>query len=572
MIRSRVQTAELRDSFSANLQNFYASYVEILMQRHQLEPNKNYAALALAANERAKARGLLNLLAESNSDVRQGIDEKLLAKETELKNLLSARLENLTKVLSGKSKTEDTQKLKNEIEQIRAEYEQIQTNIRASSPRYSALTQPKTLSVEEIRTQVLDADSVLLEYALGETKSFLWVVTKDDFQTIQLPARSEIEKTARQFYDSLTARTRQIKFETATEREDRIFRADSNLQKFSGELSRMILSPAAPYLSNKRLLVVTDGALQYIPFAALNISSFEDGNRKPQIANRKSADRFLVETNEIVNLPSASALSILRRETRERPLAPKTLAILADPIFDKEDERFKTLAGKNKSKPENKTDFVAVAKNRTRGADDEFITRDGLELPRLPFTRREAEMISSFVPAGQKEKLLDFEANRRAAMSSGLSDYRYVHFATHGFINNENPELSGIVLSLFDETGKDQDGFLRVGDIYNLKLPAELVVLSGCKTGLGKEIKGEGLVGMTRGFMYAGAKRVAVSLWNVNDEATAELMAQFYCEMLDGKKLSPAAALREAQIKMIKDNRWQNPHFWASFILQGEPK
>lgn len=572
-IRSNVQTTELRDSFSANLQSFYASYVEILMQRHRLEPDKNYAALALAANERAKARGLLNLLAESNSDIRQGVDEKLLTKETELKNLLSARLENLTKVLSGKSKPEDAQKLKNEIEQIRAEYEQIQTNIRASSPRYSALTQPKTLNVEEIQSQVLDADSVLLEYALSDSKSFLWIVTKDNFRTIELPVKSEIEKTARQFYDSLTARNKQIKFETATEREDRIFRADSDLQKFSRELSQMILAPAAPYLSSKRLLIVADGALQYIPFAALNISSFEDGNRKSQIANRKSADRFLVETNEIVNLPSASALSVLRREINNRPLAPQTLAILADPIFDKEDERFKTLAGKNKSKPENKPEFIAVAKNRTRGAaDDEFSTRDGLDLPRLPFTRREAEMISAFVPAGQKEKLLDFEASRQSAMSPELSNYRYIHFATHGFINNENPELSGIVLSLFDENGKEQDGFLRVGDIYNLKLPAELVVLSGCKTGLGKDIKGEGLVGMTRGFMYAGAKRVAVSLWNVNDEATAELMAQFYREMLGGKKLSSAAALRQAQIKMIKDNRWQNPHFWASFILQGEPK
>lgn len=231
------------------------------MARHKLAPDKNFAALALSANERA--RGLLNLLAESDADIRQDVDEKLLQKETDLRNLLSARLGNLTKVLNGKAKTETEEKLKNEIEQIRA-----------SSPHYSALTQPKTLDLQEIQTQVLDADSVLLEYAPGETKSFLWIITKNDFQTVELPAKTKIEATARQFYESLTARNRQIKFETSDERESRIFPADADSQKFSRELSQMILAPAAAFLSNKRVLIVADGALQYIPFAALRIPDF----------------------------------------------------------------------------------------------------------------------------------------------------------------------------------------------------------------------------------------------------------------------------------------------------------
>ena len=561
-IRSRVQTAELRDSFSANLQDFYAFYVEILMQKHRLDPDKNYAALALAANERGKARGLLNLLTESNSDIRQGIDEKLLTKETELKNLLSARLENLTKILSGKSKPEIVEKLKREIVEIRAEYEQIQTQIRASSPRYSALTQPKTLDLSEIQKQILDDDSVLLEYALGEAKSYLWIVAKNDFRVVELPAKAEIERTARQFYDALTARNKQIKFETEIERGDRIFQTDSDLRRLSGELSQMILSPAAPHLG-KRLLIVADGALQYIPFAALQVPSFNSKDQKP-----KTKDRFLIETNEIINLPSASALAVLRNESRNRKLPTKTLAVLADPIFDKEDERFQAIAGKNTPKAE----FIAAtAKRQTRDAKFS-LTRDGLELPRLPFTRREADLISATVPENQREKLLDFAANRNSAMSADLSNFRYVHFATHGFINNENPELSGIVFSMIDESGKERDGFLRVGDIYNMKLPSEMVVLSGCRTGLGKEIKGEGLIGLTRGFMYAGARRVTVSLWDVSDEATSELMARFYREMLGDKKLSPASALRQAQISMIKSRQWSNPYFWATFILQGEPR
>ncbi len=559
-LRTRVEQSDLRDSFSANLQNFYAFYVEILMRRFEKEKDKTFAALALQVNERARARGLLNLLTESNANIREGVEAKLLHQENDLKNLLSARLENLMKVLSGKTKAEEAEKLKLEIEQIRAEFDQIQAKIRASNPRYAALTQPATLDLKAIQTELLDDNSVLLEYALGEEKSYLWIVSKNDFQTIELPRKAEIENSARQFYEALTARNKQIKFETAAEREDRIFIADSDLQKYSKELGAKIIEPAAQFIKNKRLLIVSDGALQYVPFAALQFSNQE--NQRPKIK-----DQFLIETNEIVNLPSASVLAVLRNETANRKLPAKTLAVIADPIFDKMDERFQSIARKNKSK----TEFVAVSGNKTRGAENNLI-RDGLDLPRLPFTRREAEEISATVPENKREKLLDFSANKAAAMSSDLSNFQYVHFATHGFINNENPELSGIVFSMVNEKGMERDGFLRVGDIYNLKFPAEMVVLSGCRTGLGKEIKGEGLIGLTRGFMYAGAKRVTVSLWDVNDEATAELMARFYKEMFGKEKLSPAKALRRAQISLINGKEWNNPYFWSTFILQGEPR
>jgi CHAT domain-containing protein len=142
-----------------------------------------------------------------------------------------------------------------------------------------------------------------------------------------------------------------------------------------------------------------------------------------------------------------------------------------------------------------------------------------------------------------------FDASRAMATSSGLSQYRIVHFATHGVLNDQHPGLSGLIFSLVDEQGRSQDGFLRLHDIYNLNLPADLVVLSACNTGLGKEVRGEGLVGIVRGFMYAGAARVVASLWKVDDEATAELMKRFYQQMLQEGK-TPAAALRAAQIGM----------------------
>jgi CHAT domain-containing protein len=195
-----------------------------------------------------------------------------------------------------------------------------------------------------------------------------------------------------------------------------------------------------------------------------------------------------------------------------------------------------------------------------------------LSMARLPFTRREADAIAALVPAAYRKQELDFAANLSNATSSDLSQYRIVHFATHGFLNSRHPELSGIVLSLVDEKGQERNGFLRAHEIYELKLPAELVVLSGCRTGLGKDIRGEGLIGLTRAFMHAGAARVLVSLWDVNDQATAELFTRFYTRLLGPEKVSPAAALRAAQVSMARDKRWSSPYFWAGFTLQGEPR
>src|SRR5262249_8750732 len=172
---------------------------------------------------------------------------------------------------------------------------------------------------------------------------------------------------------------------------------------------------------------------------------------------------------------------------------------------------------------------------------------------------------------GKTLKALDFDANRALAMSPELANYRIVHFATHGLINSQHPELSGLVLSLVDKQGRHQDGFLRAHDLYNLKLEADLVVLSACQTALGKQIKGEGLVGLVRGFMYAGTPRVVASLWDVKDEATAELMKRFYHKMLV-EGMRPAAALRAAQVSMWKEPRWQAPYYWAGFMIQGEWK
>jgi len=204
-----------------------------------------------------------------------------------------------------------------------------------------------------------------------------------------------------------------------------------------------------------------------------------------------------------------------------------------------------------------------------RSATDVGVRSDQSRFPRLPFTRQEAESISSMLGEQDRVALLDFKANLRNAISSELSQFRIVHFATHGLLNTKHPDLSGLILSLVDEQGRDQDGFLSVREIYNLKLPIDLVVLSSCQTALGKDIRGEGLVGLTRGFMYAGVPRLVASLWKVEDVATAELMQRFYRGMLI-ERMSPAEALRVAQLGILKQPQWSAPYYWAGFILQGD--
>jgi CHAT domain-containing protein len=301
-------------------------------------------------------------------------------------------------------------------------------------------------------------------------------------------------------------------------------------------------------LGRKRLLIVADGALQYIPLAALPLP----GN-----------DRPLIVDHEIVDLPSASILAALRHETSGRVLPDRAVAVLADPVFDSSDSRVKA---KQRNQPRERSLAVDL-KQALRGFD---LARGEQTISRLPSTRREADAIFASAPSGAAMKAVDFNANREVATGAELSRYRIVHFATHALLSGEHPELSGIVLSLVDERGRARDGFLRLHDIYNLNLPAELVVLSACKTALGKEIKGEGLIGLTRGFMYAGTKRIVASLWKVDDWATAELMKRFYHKMLVGK-LSPASALRAAQIEMWQQPKWRAPYYWAAFTLQGEP-
>jgi CHAT domain-containing protein len=545
-IRNRLSSQDLRTAyFSKSNRIIYEVYVSVLMELFFKTQNPQYQTLAFEYAEKAKARTLLELLALSQVNIRQGVDAKFLEDEKKLRKDLQDKAAQLSRLVVTKTAEDKIKEAQNNYSKAEEALQQIEAKIRTASPHYAAITQLQTTGLAEIQ-KLLDKDTVILEYFLAEHKSYLWLISQNSIQTVEIPKREEIEAQGRKFYQLLTARNLKIKFETSEEKRVRIAKADVELPQISQELSQTLLGGIKGVIGNKKLLVISEGVLQYIPFGALKINN-----------------RYLIETNEIVNLPSASTLALLRREVRQP--APKTIAVLADPVFEVSDERFT---------------FAKVKLNKdataTRSAEREDINRSmsdfgdtELRLARLPFTRKEAETISKLVPANQRRVALDFAATRQLALSEEMNQYRVLHFATHGFLNSKNPELSGLVFSLLDAEGNQQNGFLRTDEVFNLKLSADLVVLSACKTGLGKDVRGEGLIGMTRGFMYAGASRVMVSFWDVNDEATAELMAQFYQKLLAGK-MNPSKALREVQLNFLKKQTHANPYFWAAFTLHGE--
>ncbi len=569
-LRTKIASQELRSSYFATVQQFYDIYIDLLMRLHKQQPFSKLNQAALQASERARARSLLESLTEANADIREGVDPKLLQRERELQQLIAGKSERLTRISNDEKLKDQKAAAGKEVSDLLAQFQEVEAQIRLKSPRYAALTQPVPADLAEIQ-KLLDKDTVLLEYSLGEERSYLWLVTPQSLKSYELPKRSKVEELSNSIVAGITRQNNVPKSDEAKYQEQQNFieKAKADYPQNSAELGRILLGQIAPEIKDKRLLIVSDGILQFVPFAALP---------KPSGENSKVVGEPLITSNEIINLPSASTLAILRREQNERGRRKytKTAAVFADPVFDAGDIRVAN-AGKNGKMP-SKITATRGQNNDAPSADEENIAlRSAKEvglanrggLARLTESSMEAKAIQNAAAVGQITVSLGFNASRERVLTTNFDEYRIVHFATHGLLNEEHPELSGVVLSLINEQGKPQNGFLRLNDIYNLKLPVEMVVLSACQTGLGKDVRGEGLIGLTRGFMYAGAPRVVASLWSVDDEATKDLMQIFYQKMLR-EKLSPSAALRAAQIEMSGRERWKSPVYWAGFILQGE--
>lgn len=533
-IRSHINSRQSQMELAASHRAYYDLAIGVQMQL-------NNPARAFEISERARARGLLDLLGEAPHDLRQGVDPALLERERRVQELLDAKHDRLMRLLATAHTAALETRERHEVDGLVSEYRSIETEIRAKSPQYAALTQPRPLALAEVQALLPESGTVLVEFWLGEKRSYAWAVSKNKCKGFTLPGRAAVETLARRVYQALNARN-EVHEERLAEREQRLSAARAEFGHAAAQLSGEILAPLGRELNGPHLWIVADGGLEYVPFAALPAAG---------------TDAPLVKDHEIVGLPSASVLAAVREQGRTRRRPDRMVAVFADPVFSAQDERVRG----GKATPLDESVSRAAA-------DSGVLSLANTALPRLLFSREEAEAIRKFAPARQALTALDFDANRTEAKSAELARYRVVHFATHGLIDSRHPELSGVVLSLVDRNGHRQDGFLRLHEIYNLKLNADLVVLSGCQTALGEEVLSEGLIGMTRGFMYAGSQQVLASLWSVRDRAIAELMRRFY-EGLLRRHESPESALRSAQLSMMSEPRWKDPYYWAAFTLAG---
>jgi CHAT domain-containing protein len=443
--------------------------------------------------------------------------------------------------LFAKDGSPSSDALAKEVERLSAEYAQVEAEIRTTSPGYASITQPNPLAAVGIQSELEDDRTALLEYSLGEERSYAWLVLRNSIRSFELPPKKTIEDLARSFYELVALQNGPLRDATAA-------RQRAKAELLAMRLGAMLIGPVQDAIQGKRLVIVPDGVLCYIPFDALGEPGAPSGRYTPLLA-----------AHTISSLPSASVLPIIRSQSLKRMIPPKMVAVFADPVFDRSDPRVRT-AGRG----------IGPARPSAANLSDHPQTRSvqTASLNRLVFSRREAQAIYSLFPNRLAKLSLDFRANLSAVTGPGMAEYRIVHLATHGFLDSEHPDRSALVLSLVDQDGNAQQGFLKVADIFNLQLPAELVVLSACQTALGSDIKGEGLVGLTRAFMYAGAKRVIASLWKVDDLATAELMTAFYRSLAAGK--NPAVALQAAKLALIRKPAWSSPYYWAGFELQGE--
>jgi CHAT domain-containing protein/predicted negative regulator of RcsB-dependent stress response len=535
-----------------------------------------YAGEAFRINEQSRARSLLDLLSETNAAITEGVPAELLKRKQD--NL--DRQQDIADILTGINVSTEELKSKPaeldaELEKLQTEYEEIENQIRAASPRYATLTANKPMTLAEVQQGVLDDQTVLLEYALQVDDSYLFAVSKDAVSLFKLPARAAVEKYATELRAQLIPSKLQrrivgIDVAEANRGLGIASSAPEDAAPFvaaSNNLYKVALEPAASIIGEKRLMIVADGALNYVPFEVL---------LKTADAGDFASLGYLVKTNEIIYAPSASVVGAIKQQRTKSN--SRAMLVIADPVFNSNDARAK----KGTAAPAPATtdadarglgiqSAVADVAGTIPAPAASNAGMEGLPLARLNGTRVEADQISKLAKAsgGQADVWLDLDASEENLGTRDISKYRIIHVATHGLLNAERPQFTGVVLSLVGN--KTRDGFVRTDEVFNLRLGSPLVMLSACETGLGKEKRGEGVMGLTRAFMYAGAPTVGVSLWSVADKSTADLMTDFYQRLLSTSTATTASgALRGAQLAMISGKKYSAPFYWAPFVLVGD--
>ncbi len=534
-VRPKVASQRFRASFFASRRDYFDFYVDLQVRMEQAEPGSGHLAMALATSERARARALLDLLAEGRIDVRQGVAPELKRKETEIAQRITWLQSRLLDDLSGRGRIGSPQGIEAELDQAEEERERLEWQIRREHPRYAAVSHPLPLQLQRIQ-ELLDDRTALLEYSVGQEGSFLFVVTRGGLSSFSLPPGPELASQV------------DILRQTLAEPGRRLY---SRYVDTAWQLYRTLIQPAEALLRDKpNLILVPDGPLLLLSFEALLTA--------PPDPARGGYDSlpYLILDRSVTYVPSASVLAELGapRPAGARPPEAKLFLGFGDPDY---------------GGPAKPADTASPSSPSPEGTLTRSLQKAGLPHPHpLPESRNEVTRIAGLFPAGRAQLFLGSEASEEDVKNNpSLKDAWRIHFAVHGFTDETRPELSGLVLALDGDHA--EDGLLQVYEIFNLQLDADLVVLSACDTGLGLNVNGEGLLGVTRALLYAGASSVVVSLWQVADISTSELMIRFY-ENLEGKD-DKADALRLSKLAMIRGGRFGHPYFWAPFILIGQP-
>ena len=535
-MRQVSRNVDLTAAFSAKVHERYEKYVDCKMRKYQASQSQSQMIDAFQTSELARARSLTELLHATQANLFPGLDPELALQEKELRGYLQANENTKLALLSRKYKTAELTALEEKRRELELKHAQLIQQIRTRNPSYEQVIQPTAWNVAKIQEQVVaDDQTVLLEYSLGSEKSYLWAITRSQIYSYELPDAQRITEVSERVYNLLKSMPSS--------------NTDSELAAAVRDLAQMVLFPAREQLTHRRIIVVPDGVLNYIPF---------------QILPSPADNEPLVASKEIINAPSASILGELKQQAARRQPAAKVLAAFGDPVFASE-------VTASKDTNENQEDIATARWHSTlRHLELSGGRFDPAAVAPLFYAKHELRSLRDI--AGEGALIVsDYAATREQFLSTDLTNYSILHLVTHGYFNPATPESSGFVLSTTDRQAKNLKGFVELRDIYELRVPVLLVVLSACQTALGKDIRGEGLLGLTHSFMYAGASSVVASLWNVEDGATAELMKLFYTNMLrDGMK--PSEALRAAQNSIRQRPEWRSPYYWAGFTLQGDPQ
>lgn len=529
--------SSLRIKFNSVHRERHDLKVKVLMTLFRATNDVDFLNRSLAASETLRGRVLREnfVLAEAMVDA----DETDLRALQTLREKLHQHSDKLTDLLSRDADKSEVANVERAISDLEHQLEVHRSDLRQKSPMYSALKDPLPFDLTDFQNTILNEDSILLEYFLGDQESYLWLVGKHGIEAFILPGRAVIETAVDDVLTALNAR-RTVQGDSADALVTRSKIADAQFTTAANKLSDVILGPVANKLSGKRLIIVPDGKLHFVGLHSLPLNGH--------------GGEPLLAMNEVVYQPSAQTLSMLTKFRTNSGREPdRDILVLSDPVFSRADSR---LAGSDIAKLE------ASPTTSLRFAE----SLEGLQ--RLPASGQEAEAIVEIVGESSADLFSGFSATREHLLTTNLSHYKIIHLATHGVLNQERPDLSAVVLSRFDEFGQPLEESVRLQDIYGLKLNADLVVLSACQTGAGKEVRGEGVMGLNGAFLQAGARSVVASLWQVEDNATNILMREFYSGLARG--LSVSSALREAQLTLYRDPQYRSPFFWAAFTLQGD--